>query len=96
MRSLSLSLFLSLSLSLRVAIYSQSLTWASEGLSEQPVRTSLCREIKSPDFGTGTGAFTATFKGGIHPQLTRHQHWRRLWELNKNVNTLKKLIVNHG
>ena len=35
-------------------------------------------------------------KGGIHPQLTWYQHWRRLWERNKNVNILKKLIVNHG
>ena len=34
-----LSLSLSLSLSLRVSIHSQSMTWALEGVSRQPVRT---------------------------------------------------------
>ena len=68
------SLTLSLSLSLRVSIHSQSLTWASEGVSRQPVWASLCREVESPDFVTGTGTFTTTSKGGIHPQLTWYQH----------------------
>ena len=49
-------------------------------MSGQPVRTSLCREAKILDFDTETGTFTATTKGGIHPQLTRYQHWHHLWE----------------
>ena len=59
------------------------------------VQTSLCRENEIPDFGTGTGAFTAMPKGGIRPQLTWYQHWRRLWEPDKNVNTFQKSIVSY-
>ena len=60
----------SLTLSLRVSIHSQSLTWASEGVSGQPVEASLCKKVENPDFDTGMESFTATSKGGIHPQLT--------------------------
>ena len=43
-----------------------------------------------------SGFLPATTKGEDHPELTWYQHWRRLWERNKDVNTLKKLIVGHG
>ena len=70
----SLSLSPSLSLSLRVSIHSQSLIWAFEGVSGQPVQTFLCREAESPDSSTETRTFTATSRGRIHPQLTQYQH----------------------
>ena len=64
----------SLSLSFEVSIHSQSLTWASEGVFGQPVRTFLCKKVENPDSGTETGTFTTTSKEGIHSQLTRYQH----------------------
>ena len=60
------------------------------------VQTSLCKKAENPDSGIGAGTFIATSKGGIHPQLTRYQHWCRLWERNTNDNTFQKSIVGHG